>query len=82
MNRFSTGRAIKDEQQEQSLFSGRAKTGFLIITVCILVLLGRFFYLQVVAYGSFSTRSESNRVSVRPVVPNRTSVTALNEVGS
>ncbi len=71
MNRFAVGRAIKDEYQEWRLFSRRAKIGFLIITVCILVLVGRFFYLQVVSYGGFSTRSESNRVSVRPVVPNR-----------
>lgn len=71
MKRFAAGRAIKDQQQEQRLFSRRAKIGYLIITACILVLLGRFFYLQVLSYGSFSTRSESNRVAVRPVVPNR-----------
>lgn len=71
MKRLTPGRAIKDEQQERRLFSRRAKIGYLIISVCILVLLGRFFALQVVSYGNFSTRSESNRVSVRPVVPNR-----------
>ena len=71
MKSLANGRAIKDERQEQRLFFRRAKIGFLIICLCILVLLGRYFYLQVISYSGFSTRSESNRVSVRPVVPNR-----------
>jgi len=71
MMKFSGVRDIKDEQEEQRLFKRRAWTGFLIICLCMLVLLGRFFCLQIISFDSFSTRSESNRVSVRPVVPNR-----------
>ncbi len=37
----------------------------------MLALLGRYFWLQVISYEDFSTRSESNRVSLRPLVPNR-----------
>jgi penicillin-binding protein 2 len=69
--RNTTGRAIKDEQEEQRLFEGRAWTGFLIIALCVLALLARYVWLQVFAFDSFYTRSESNRVAMRPVVPNR-----------
>jgi len=64
-------RAIKDEQAEQRLFAQRAWIGFALIALCILALLGRYIWLQVYAFDSFSTRSESNSVKVLPVVPNR-----------
>jgi len=68
---YSSSRAIKDTEEEQRLFKRRARSGFIIIIVCMLALISRYFWLQIVAYENFSTRSESNRVSVRPVVPNR-----------
>lgn len=68
---YTTDSAIKDQRQEQQLFENRARTGFIIIVVCMLALFGRYVWLQVYSYEGFSTRSESNRVSVRPVVPNR-----------
>jgi len=71
MIRFASDSAIKDERDERQLFNRRARTGFLIISLLMLVLLGRYVWLQIFAFDSFSTRSESNRVSVRPVVPNR-----------
>ena len=64
-------RAIKDERDEQQMFARRAWVGLIIIAVCILALLGRYVWLQVFAFDGFSIRSESNRVAVRPVVPNR-----------
>lgn len=68
---YTTDRAIKDQRQERQLFESRAWIGFVIIVVCVLALLGRYIWLQVYSYEGFTTRSESNRVSVRPVVPNR-----------
>jgi penicillin-binding protein 2 len=68
---FKGQRAIKDERDEQRLFWNRAWVGLAIITLCILALLGRYVWLQIFAFDSFSTRSENNRVTVRPVVPNR-----------
>jgi penicillin-binding protein 2 len=64
-------RAIKDEYDEQRLFASRAWTGFTIIVLLMLALSARYVWLQIFAFDSFSTRSESNRVAVRPVVPNR-----------
>jgi len=64
-------RAIKDERDERRLFEHRAWVGFICIVLCLLGLLGRYVWLQVFAFDSFTTRSENNRVTVRPVVPNR-----------
>ncbi|MBT8074902.1 MAG: penicillin-binding protein 2, partial [Gammaproteobacteria bacterium] len=64
-------RAIKDEYDEQRLFASRAWTGFTIVVLLMLALSARYVWLQIFAFDSFSTRSESNRVAVRPVVPNR-----------
>lgn len=64
-------RAIKEERDERRLFENRAWVGFIIIVLCILALLGRYVWLQVFAFDSFSSRSENNRVTVNPVVPNR-----------
>ena len=71
MIRFKGHRAIKDERDEQRLFENRAWVGFVVIALCILALLGRYVWLQIFAFDSFSTRSENNRVAVTPVVPNR-----------
>jgi len=68
---YRTNRAIKDERDEQRLFKSRAWGGLFIISLCMLALLGRFVWLQAYSYENFSTRSESNRVSVRPIAPNR-----------
>lgn len=64
-------RAIKDERDERRLFINRAWVGFICIVLCVLALLGRYVWLQIFAFDSFATRSENNRVTVRPVVPNR-----------
>jgi penicillin-binding protein 2 len=68
---YSGNRTIKDEGDERQLFRQRASVGFIIIILLMLALLSRYVWLQVIAFDSFSTRSESNRVAVRPVVPNR-----------
>ena len=68
---FTSNPAIKDQREERRLFDSRAWTGLIIVSLCMLALLGRYVWLQVYAFENFSTRSESNRVSIRPVVPNR-----------
>jgi penicillin-binding protein 2 len=68
---YSGNRAIKDQRDERRLFEKRAWTGFIIIAILMLALLSRYVWLQVFAFDSFSTRSESNRVAVRPIAPNR-----------
>jgi len=68
---YSGKRAIKDEREERQLFESRAKIGLIIIALFMLALLFRYVWLQVYAFDGYSTRSESNRVRVRPVAPNR-----------
>lgn len=68
---YGKERAIKDPRDERRLFERRSRTAFAIIVVCIFALLSRYVWLQVSSHESFATRSESNRVSVRPVAPNR-----------
>ncbi|MGD8385436.1 MAG: penicillin-binding transpeptidase domain-containing protein, partial [Lysobacterales bacterium] len=64
-------RTLKDDHAERRLFVRRAKTGFAIVVICMLMLLSRYIWLQYTAHDNFSARSENNRVKVRPVVPNR-----------
>ena len=66
-----TLRPIKDSFDEQRMFLQRARTGFVIIVLLLIGLGLRFFYLQVLHHDDFSTRSESNRVHVQSVTPNR-----------
>jgi penicillin-binding protein 2 len=71
MTRFSERRHLKDNISEQQLFANRALIGLAIVIACFLALVVRYFWLQVVRYDDFTVRSESNRVQVRPVAPNR-----------
>lgn len=62
---------IKDAQHEAARFSARALTGFVLIALCLVGLGARFAYLQVTRHSDFSSRSDSNRISVRRVAPTR-----------
>ncbi|GMR14786.1 MAG: penicillin-binding protein 2 [Gammaproteobacteria bacterium] len=68
---YSKEHPIKEQRDEQRLFQHRAGVAFIVIVVSMLALLGRYVWLQVFAHENFATRSESNRVSIRPVEPNR-----------
>jgi penicillin-binding protein 2 len=65
------GRAIKDTLLETRLFRSRATFGLVVIVLGTVLLLARYTWLQVVAHEEFSARSNSNRVRVIPVDPNR-----------
>ena len=64
-------RPIKDQALEARQFSSRALAAFFIVGSALLLLLARFFYLQVIAHEEFATRSVNNQVRVLPVPPNR-----------
>ncbi len=64
-------RHVKEAQSETALFRRRALAGFLIIALALCVLLGRFFYLQVMLHDEFHGRSEANRIKTRPLPPSR-----------
>ncbi|GHT90587.1 penicillin-binding protein [Betaproteobacteria bacterium] len=67
-------------QQEISRFRRRALlAGFGALTLFSL-LFARFFHLQVTLHEHYSTRAESNRISLVPIVPNRGNITDRNGV--
>ena len=62
---------VKNHSLEQHQYSLRLSVATGLILLCFAVLLGRFFYLQLVKYEYFQTLAENNRVSLVPIVPNR-----------
>jgi penicillin-binding protein 2 len=62
---------IKVPADEQRLFRRRARLGFVVIVACLLALSLRYFHLQVLRHEEYAVRSDSNRVHIRPVAPNR-----------
>ncbi|HSE13786.1 MAG TPA: penicillin-binding protein 2, partial [Rudaea sp.] len=71
MNTPSPRTALKDARHESVLFRSRAIAGFLLIVACLSVLAARFFYLQVNRHEEFTARADSNRISIRNIVPSR-----------
>jgi len=63
--------AFSDPQRERMIFVGRLFIGSLAILILTIVLLLRYFDLQVSRHEDFATQSNKNRVLVRPVAPPR-----------
>jgi penicillin-binding protein 2 len=62
---------IRDHSSESNLFTRRAFFAFIFVIVLILVLLSNLYHLQVEKHETYQTRSNDNRISVRPISPNR-----------
>lgn len=62
---------LRDTVQEKQLFQRRAFVAILGVVVITLLLLARFYYLQVIAHETYTTLSDRNRVQVQPVSPTR-----------
>jgi penicillin-binding protein 2 len=71
IERRASTRRVKDGVPEAALFRRRALTGFALIALALAVLIGRFFYLQVLRHQEFHGRSEANRIKLRPLAPSR-----------
>jgi len=71
MSGLPVNQPLKDSHEEVLLFRRRARVGFAVIVALILCLSGRYFWLQGIRHEDFSSRSESNRIHLRPVAPNR-----------
>jgi penicillin-binding protein 2 len=64
-------RPVTDANLEGELFRRRAAAGFAIVALLLAVLLARYVQLQVLQHQDFQTRSEANRIKVRPLPPSR-----------
>jgi penicillin-binding protein 2 len=71
---------LRDREQEAYWFQRRLLVAGLAILACFAVLVGRFFYLQVVQHRHFAALAEANRIDVQPEVPNRGIITDRNGV--
>ncbi len=71
---------LKDHQREIYFFRLRLFLSLGFVGLLLLILLLRFFYLQVLRHDYFETMAESNRIYVVPIVPNRGVITDRNGV--
>jgi penicillin-binding protein 2 len=62
---------FKNNQREIFNFQFRLVVGIGFVSVLLAILLVRFFYLQAARHTYYQTLSESNRIAVVPIVPNR-----------
>lgn len=62
---------FKDTASERRVFQRRALVSLCVVLGLISIVLGRFYYLQVVQHQTYSTLSEKNRVQVQSVPPTR-----------
>jgi penicillin-binding protein 2 len=63
--------ALKDNQLEAGLFRRRAMVASGFVLLMFFVLIGRYYYLQVVQYDTYATLSENNRVHLEAISPPR-----------
>ena len=62
---------IRNHSAEANLFARRTFIALTIVVALLLILLANIFNLQVDSFEKYQTRSNSNRIKVLPVAPNR-----------
>ncbi len=65
------GSALKNQQHELHRFRVRLLVASIITLLLIVLLIGRFAYLQIIRHDHYHTQAEANRISILPIVPNR-----------
>ncbi len=63
--------AFKDHRQERKILLARSIFAFVFVSILMIGLLVRAWYLQVNRFDDYQTRSNNNRISVQRVAPNR-----------
>ena len=74
------GIQVKNVEQEQRIFRLRIILGCVVVAICISILTANLYYLQVLSYEDYQTRSNVNRIRVLPVVPQRGIIYDRNHV--
>jgi penicillin-binding protein 2 len=62
---------LKDDRARRARFGRRALAGFAIMLALVMVVAGRFVYLQVFQHTEYSTRAKANRVRLKHLPPPR-----------
>ena len=63
--------AFSDPARERRIFASRLLVTGIAVTIMALVVLYRYFDLQINRYENFASHSDNNRVHVRPAAPSR-----------
>ena len=62
---------IQDYLRENRVFQDRLLWALIFVLLGLLTIAGRLFYLQVLDYQHFETQAENNRVTIKPLPPQR-----------
>lgn len=68
---FNNNQTLKDHFQETQIFNQRIIVAGVFMVVLLFLLLIRLVYLQITNEEHYSTLSDNNRVSIRPIPPTR-----------
>lgn len=68
---FNNNHTLKDHFHETQIFNQRVLVAALIMLFLLVLLLSRLVYLQITNQEHYSTLSDNNRVSIRPIPPTR-----------
>lgn len=69
-----------DSERDSKRFRNRILVAGISVLILFSLLFARFFYLQVLQHEYYSTRAESNRISIAPIAPNRGNIVDRNGV--
>ncbi|NQX89812.1 MAG: penicillin-binding protein 2 [Halioglobus sp.] len=62
---------IKDPQREARIYALRTAVAILFVVLCLVLVLGRYYALQVTEFETYQTQSEANRVQLQALPPRR-----------
>jgi penicillin-binding protein 2 len=77
---INPGIEIRDSERELQRYRSRLTLLGIFVMLLFGILFLRFFYLQVVQHGHYSTIAEANRISVLPIAPHRGIIVDRNGV--
>ena len=63
--------ALKDHTWESRIFFSRIVVCFGVLVILMLLLVARFFYLQILQHDIYATLSDKNRIQIQPLAPVR-----------
>jgi len=77
---INSGVELRNSRLEIHNFRLRLAIALGFVLLMFLLLLARFFYLQVIQHEHYNTLAEANRISIVPIVPNRGIIVDRNGV--
>ena len=63
--------ALKDPHRESRIYSARTVAAVALVVGLLVVILARYYSLQITEYETYSTQSDRNRVQLQPLPPKR-----------